>query len=220
MPGDAFSFQGYTAPTADTWGGVGNIVQGTAIIDQIVINWNWETGAILQYTANFSANGSLNWTGSGSYTDATDPEAPSVLDVLCPALSPGSGSGGGSLGDIASASLTITADNQPYVNCNTAGWTRRKMGPVDWTLAMVFDDDDPISNFAINNLEEILLYVDDTDYWTLKWGITRDFTNLTVDRETGAIIRYTANFDMAGYNENDAEGEVLRPGDVAWWPLT
>ena len=44
MPRDTFSFQTYFAPDSGAVGGDGTIFSGTVIVDQVVINFNFESG--------------------------------------------------------------------------------------------------------------------------------------------------------------------------------
>jgi hypothetical protein len=46
----------------------------------------------------------------------------------------------------------------------------------------------------------------------------RDFSGITVNRETGAIIARTINVDMAAYYGSNA-GQILLPGGTQFWPF-
>ena len=230
LPGDIFAFKGFTAPDDDgitSGSDVGVCYEGNAIIDSVVITWNWETGALLQTVHNFSGHGPYTKT-SAEYTDDTDPEMPSVLDCakwefvnMGPeGAGDSAGSGDDSWDEIVSATLTITADNVTKVNSSTAGWTERKAGPIDWTLQVVMDDNDTDSiGFDQDDNLALKLYVDDTQFWHLKWGMVGEFTGLVVDNDTGALIRQTANISMNGFPpELLTGGAITLPGAASnWW---
>jgi hypothetical protein len=228
LPGGAFVFSGFTSGITEILdGSQGTIYTGPAIVDSVAVTWNWETGGIIEQVVSFSANGALT-EDSGAVPDATDPDVPSTLDIQCVLFGEGSGSGAtsgddaasGSVDNLTTAVLTLTSDNQSYVNCSTGGWTYRKPGPIDWTLALTLQDDRlGGGQLALNEIEEFKLYTDDTDYWRLQWGIVRDFTGLTVDRETGAIISHTVNIDMCGVDNDGVRGQITLPGETTpWWP--
>jgi hypothetical protein len=218
MPGEAFAFAGYTAPDDDV-SGTGETFTGNAIIDQVVIDWNWETGAIIGTTYTFSGDGPLT-KGSGTYTDATTPDAPEScgtkieydVAIATPVWVEWE--------KLVSASLTITAANQTVINSGTANWTERRGGNIDWSLAVVQDDvDRDAQTFDIDDEGvQFKVYIDSTDYWLLKYGIIRDFTGIETNIETGAIIRQTCNVDMNAHDLTNGLGGITLPGaGAAWW---
>lgn len=223
MPGDVFAFLGYTAPTGDVANGAGERGTGNAIVDSVNINWNWKGGEILNSALNFSGHLALAWAQGADIDDASDPNAPEVAGTKIEyAIGLGAFA---ELTDLISASLTISAANQSYVNSSShiAGktWTGRRSGPIDWTLAIVHESEIR-GAFPFNKGDDISLrlYIDDTDFWLLKWGKVKDFTNLTADIETGAILNRTINIEMNGFVDGD-EGEITLPGETApWWPAT
>ena len=221
LPGDTFSFSGYSAPDDDVGGNAGKIWAGNAIVDQLVVNWNWSTGEIINMGINFSGNGALA-VSDGTHSDATDPDVPIPCGTKI------------TYGDplvletewdnLVSAVLTITAENQAYVNSSSVisgeCWTQRKPGNIDWTLAVTEQNNEGLATeIDIAADEEFRLYVDDTDFWLLKWGHVGDVSGLTVDRETGAIMQRTVNIAMNGFNPD--VGEITLPGaGSSWWPFT
>jgi len=215
MPGAAFTFAGYTAPTNDTEGGTGDVYSGSAIVDQVAVTWNYETGDIIAHTVNFSGNGELA-RSTAVYTDETTPAIEVPIDLSITA-------DGEDVCNVTTVTLTITAENKSYVNSCTDGWTKRKPGPIDATLAIAVQDTNP-DEFVASIGDSILfnLFVNDTDFWLLKWMHYKDNSGLTVNRETGDIIGFTANFEFDGFAEGIATpGEITEPGEVtAWWPAS
>jgi hypothetical protein len=218
MPGETFAFKGYTAPTDDV-SGAGITWEGTAIVDQIVITWNWETAEIITIDVTFSGHGAVTQT-SNTLTDATVPDLPETcgtkiefdVAITVPVWTEWT--------ELVSATLTITANNQTVINSSTANWTERKAGPIDWTLAVVQDDVDRASQ-AFDLDDEVVqfrLYTNATEFWLLQFGMIREFTGITVDTETGAIIRQTVNIDMNAH-DGTSIGNITLPGaGAAWWP--
>jgi hypothetical protein len=56
-------------------------------------------------------------------------------------------------------------------------------------------------------------------FWSLKWGIVKEFTGITVDRETGAIIQRTCNIEWMGFDAAGVAGEIKLPAaGSTFWP--
>lgn len=222
LPGEAFAFAGYTAPNDDAEGSDGSRYAGTSILDQVVINWNWEAGDIIQYASTFSSNGALSQSADGLYSDATAPDAPSVIgcEVRVQNVTDAA-SGVVTLDDVVSASLTITAANKPYVNSSTSGQTLRKPGPIDWTLQLNLQNDDRLT-LPMDVNDEVVVEIDieaGGTYWSLSYGLVKEFSGLTVDRETGNIVACTIPINMAAYSHVDAAiGAIVKPSGGTYWP--
>jgi hypothetical protein len=223
MPGTVFAFSGYGAPDNDLAGGTGLLYEGDAIVDSVEVRWNWQNGEILSYTVNFSGHLELDKTASGADPgDAVSPNLPIVggtkiqyamydLGVYT------------TLANLTDARLTISSQNNDYVNSSTyvspTLWTGRSGGPIDWTLAITQQDVDRAAPmFDIGDFVNLRLFTDASLYWQLKYGIVRDFSGITVNRESGEIIRRTINIDMNGYYGSN-HGEIKFPGGTQWWPF-
>lgn len=224
MPGEAFSFTGYTSPTNDTEGAVGTNYQGTSIVENVTINWNWETADIISHVVNFAGNGQLNQASDSLYSDATDPDAPSIIgcEVRIQNIT-NAASGVVTLDNVVSATLNMTAANKPYVNSSTGGYTLRKRGPFDWNLQLVCQDDD-LGAMIMDINDEVVVEIDveaGGDYWSLSYGLVKEWQGVTVDRETGNIIQATIPIEMCAFSHVDeAIGAVLLPGGATYWPYT
>lgn len=220
MPGEFISFAGYTAPDNDTLAGVGTVYEGSAIIDSVVMNWNFATNELLSHVVNFSGDGALT---------ATDADT-ALADATAPAVYPPSAgkvefSAAGStytvLTNITQATLTISAANQSAVNSSSASGTVRTPGDIDWTMALTQEKVTraAASDILIKSNYYFKLFTDATDFWLLKWGKVRDYSGIEINRETGAIIKRTINIDMSGFVGGVA-GSITKPGaGSAWWPV-
>lgn len=224
LPGDIFSFLGYTAPTNDTPGTNGERATGDAIVNSVQLNWNWRGGEILNSVVNFAGHLAVTFAQGADIDDDTDPNVPEVGGLI---IEYNIGGGWVTMDSIVSAALTISADNKDYVNSGTyVGvypngqlWTGRKSGPIDWTLAIVQENEIRGAYALQKGMDvQLRLYIDNTDFWLLKWGKVREFTNLNVDIETGNILGRTINIDMNGH-DGTGLGEITLPGEsTPWWP--
>lgn len=216
LPGEKFSFVGYTAPTDKALGGVGITYEGTAVVDSVVVNWNWESGENVNYVVNFSGDGALT-RGTGSHTDDSEVEVHGTTG-LAVALD------GDAAICVATATLTLNASNSAYVNSCTSGWNGRESGVLDAMLSLTIHarDLEAIDSGAdIGDYFALRLYVNDADYWLLKWMQLKDQTGLTVDIETGAVISYTAAFEFSAFEAGGGTpGQLLLPSGAALWPPT
>jgi len=223
MPGDAFSFQGLVAPDADDWGGDGIIYAGTGIIDSVVITWNWGSGDLLSYVANFSGNGLLT-SSSGTLSDATTPDPPIIADCKVEYETNPVGPVYAEWPDLAQVVLTLTKNNPSFVNSSTVSsgkvYRGRKAGITDFTIAIT--DQATLRNALLDRGVDLKLrvYINATEFYQLDCAQVIDYSGITVDRETGAIIQRTVNCGMNGYPSGGSEGQIVLPDLTDWWPET
>lgn len=214
MPRDSFSFAGFVAPDNDTLTGTGEKLTGTAVVDSLALTFDFSTGNPISWVVNFSGHLALTKSAAqAALTDATDPDVypPCAGKVEYDTTEQT---------DIKQAVLTISAMNKKYANTGTivAGecWTGVKAGPIDFTLAITRESSKIMLNPGVNKLIDI--YVDGTDFWSLKWAMLKDNSGLNVDIENGEIISYTENWEMNAWN--GSAGEIVQPGEAsAWYPF-
>jgi len=230
MPGELFNFEGYTAPEDDQWGSDGLTYYGQALVTQVALNLNFESSEIWNFQTSFGGDGALA-RKSDVIADATDPRAYSPLDSKIVILDPdrsvlGSGSLSASAGEescITSAALTLSVPDNTYVNSCTTPWTGRRAGPLDWTGTLNSQHIDPDDlGFEIGDDVILQLWVDDVNYWEFKWVHIKDFTGLTIDRETGAILSMGIAIEMNGFVDGLGDGHIKLPGTpgTPWWPAS
>jgi hypothetical protein len=231
MPGDVFTFDGFLAPDTGVWGTAGPTKTGDAIVESIVTSWNWDTNEPIMSVVNFA--------GVTPLTDATDTITDVTLadiktttgvwpkyDIYDPLATPTTAvpatifATGDKIVNVTKATLTISATNNRFVDSDTAGWASRTRGTLDWTLDVVQNEvalaDRP---FDVNDILGIVLPIDDTDYWYLKWGRVINFSGVTVDITTGNILTQTINIGMQAHTPTDVIGAIRAPGAVAdYWP--
>lgn len=216
FPGQSFAFQGYTAPDSGTEGDAGTIYTGTAIVSQITQTWNWGPNENHAWSATI--------LGSSSLTNpkGTLPADTSALvqdtacgtfftygaDIEIPALS--------------TATLTVTNNISQTSNSSTrdaAGcFIRRFPGAYDWTLNATQEDHE-LGLDGYPDLDgqshELKLYTNAADFWSLKWGIFQDYSNLTFNTD-GSIGSRQINVAMNA--NNGGVGHIILPGQTtpAW----
>lgn len=223
LPGDFFNFSGFTSPD-DSIDGVGMVYSGNALVTQAQMDWNWATGEVIGGQVDFAGNLALTPTAAGAqiFDDAClDADSPVGTKITYDAATPWETFV--ELTNLAQAQLTMTCQANAYVNSSTASggrlWTGQRAGPVDWTLSIT-QQDVTRTPFTKGQRVALRIYVDADDYWELFWGRVQDFTGITADRSTGAIIQQTINIGMDGFDEtaDPCYGHVLMPDGTHWWP--
>jgi hypothetical protein len=198
---------------------------GVALVTQLQINWNWTGGELINAKVDFAGHLALTASQQSPPLDASTP----VLEQI--PLSAGIQYAPGTLynvfqviPNVASATLTITNAVQEYVNSSTVVsgflWKGRKMGIIDWSLSI--NQQDNVRNlFQIGDQIALKLFIDQTTFWLMKYGLVKDFTGIQVNRETGAIIAQTIAIDMDGVSAVDGSlGTITTPGNSVYWPIT
>jgi len=220
MPGECFEFSGYTAPSSIDCGlgsGTGPTYTGDCVVEQVQIVWNWESSENIVVTTQIQGNGELV-LATGEILD----EAPAII-------LPTRNSKGFFLWDgaqelelcVKSGTLTFTSDVKDFANSCTAGWRNRQPGILDWTLSCESDDDDrsTLQDLEPNDIVWLRLYINQTEYYDLKWGMVQDFSGLTVNVETSDIISQTLNIASSPADPDTGDlGAIILPDLTQYWP--
>lgn len=214
MPRDIFTFSSYVAPDNGVEGTAGLIVTGQAIVDQVVINFNFENGEPINIQTNFT--GILALAKNAAQPAITDATAPALEEICAAKVQYAEAD----VTDVTSAVLTITAENKPYSNSSTivSGNCYQNVvpGTIDWNLAVNRQSNTFLhDNGTVGRWD---LYTNATEFWRLDWGMTREHSNFTVDNESGDIIAYTKNVEMHGHNGTSI-GQIVLPDTTVWWPF-
>lgn len=222
MPAELLSFLGYISPDDDV-SGAGMRYSGDALVAQIQQTWNWQGAEPLGGQVDFSGHLALAAASGAQIFDATCADVDTVVGTKIEYATATPFSVFTEWTNLAQATLTITATIHDFVNSSsyTGGklWTGRRAGPIDWTLS-VTEQDVIRSRFAKGDVVALRLYVDADDYWELFWGRVQNFTGITVDRSTGAIVQQTVNIAMDGFiaTEDPCYGHITLPDDTVYWP--
>lgn len=226
FPGDYFTFTGYTNEDASGAGAAS--YSGPAIVDSIALNWDWAGGGIINTQVNFGANGVLT-PGTATGTDATNVEAP---PSACTKIQYSTdGTTFVEWTDLTAAVLTISKANPTHANSSTCAqvggagptytWTHRRPGVLDWTLALTEENSDGLGANQLLGTDLVFrLFVDDSDYWEVKWGKVGEASGLNVDRATGQVLGRTINIAMNASRVNTAfDGHIINPAGTTKWPV-
>lgn len=218
MPGSQISFVGYEAPDNDV-SGDGMRYSGNALVSQLQVNWDWGAGAIINSQVDFAGHLALTAAVGAEITDSVFPTVPPVTVTKIEYST--NDSDYTELDCLVTAQWTLTSALQAYVNsCTIVSsrlWTGQKSGPIDWTLAITQQDN--ARPLAKGTRVSLKLYINATEFFLLKWARLQDYTGITVDRETGAIISQTLNFGMDGFNTDASTvGQIVLPDLSVWWP--
>jgi|SRR3989304_7278196 len=222
MPGQGFNFIGFIGPLSGTPQDVGPAYVGPAIVDNIALTINWETGDIITCVTNFSGNGEVQVLPGQDFVDNTTPKGyPSQLAKLELAMYTA-----GTLVYtpicVQQAVLNILANNIPVMDSCGDGWMRRLGGVIDWNMNFVCTEADITAqplNMLVNSYVAAKLWINSLNYWDLKWALVKEYTNFTVERDTGKLINYTVNIEMSvdsGPNSL-ADGQIILPGAITPW---
>lgn len=225
MPGDQFSFLGYTAPN-NNGSGPGVTYDGDALVEQLQVNWNWTGGEIINSNVTFQGHLELTTNQTGDeITDETCPDVPEIAGAKIMVSLEAPWSEWVEWDNLMTATLTVSCELKSFVNSGTIItnriWTGHQPGPIDWTLSVT--EQDTRRNF-VNKGQRIAvrLYVNENDYFELKWVQVNEFTDLSVNRETGDIMQQTINATMDGIDSSVDPcqvGHLLLPSGDQWWPF-
>jgi hypothetical protein len=234
FPGENVALKLFAGPDNGIFGNTGVVYEGTAIIDTLTLNWTWQPNASLGYSLGFSADGCLAQVENEYYDDTGECEA-SVCNIYAEAaaicdIETGTGTGTGTSGpplfsvinNLESAVLTVTSANQAVVNSSTECCTEREPGTIEWTLALVDQEQYPL--FQFNEYYAFKLFTEAGASWDLYYGLLDNIGDIRADRETGAIMTKTNNFlgsarICCAEDDGPTLGLVLDPAGNTKWPV-
>lgn len=108
-------------------------------------------------------------------------------------------------------SLSKKCEANKYSSTDTAGWTGKMMGPLDWSgsLTVYLNDESEDTDYLLDDLIQIgegyfaeFFYGDATiDFWVGEIKITG--IDLEMDHETGKPVAATVNFEGHGEQTMD-----------------
>lgn len=237
FPGDNIDLKLFAGPSDGVYGHTGVVYQGTGIIDSLTITWNFQPNASIGYSIGFSADSCLTLDENEYYDTSEFCEASMCqlkLDIA-DACNVETGTGTGTeadeiladplvfveIGNVQTATLTITARNNTIVNSSTNCCTQRERGIIEWTLSIVDQEQYPIWEHA--NWYAFKLYNKSASFWDLKYGMLQDINDIRVEPETGAITTKNNMFMGSGLiccgDGLQHEGTITDPDGVEQWPL-
>lgn len=228
MPGDIFEFKGYLAPSSGVWNTPGPVKVGMAIVDSVAITWDYSTNAILSSVISFSGAGGPLTDTVETIADTSTPEIeiPEGLWLRwgneSDDLATIAASEDNKIKNVERAAFVLTCTNSAFVDSETGGWTGRERGTLDWMLDITQTNinvgDTP---FGIDEVVSLVLPVNATEYWGIKWGKVLNYSGVSANIDTGEIMRQTINIAMQAHYSAVNIGEITPPGEGSpWWPWT
>jgi len=219
LPGELFEFEG--AITGDGAAAIG--AKGNSICDNVSIEWNYETGAIISHTVAFGANGALTKGTVTCPEDDTIPDPkPATGCKIERAVDPFTSFT--EIAGVRTAKLTLSKSNKAYVVSDSAGITKRSAGPFDAQVEMAILAD-AATGFniypALNTVLALRLYIDSTTFWLLKWMQVLGISGENVDIEGGDLVGGSLSFGMCGITKVSTVptvGAIITPAVVTIWP--
>lgn len=217
MPGESFSFVGYTSPTTGVYGTNGLRYSGTAMCTQLVVTWDFNTNKAVQYTLTFGGMGALSSADGAAILDATDTVKQCSRGCV---FEYGAGPTE-LLPNRVSATLTITSAVTVRSDASTNGWKTREAGPLDWTLAVVTNGHSKFFDPG-DYLEDLKIAVNETpDSFWFNDAIVGQCTDITLTADGSSIDTQTVNIHMSACDDAGVLGFIREPGETVtnFWPL-
>ncbi len=224
MPNDERQFTGYTEPANGQEGSDGITYVGPIICQQIVQNWNWQANQMFDWGITYNGNPGLIIAEGPIVLDESIPPVESAcinrIMYASTNIKPAT-----EIPKAVSASLTISAALATEANSSTTFnnecYQKSTPGNIDWTLSINQEDYQRGVDGApaIGSIIRLDLFVNGSEFWDLRFGRVEDYSNLVVDRSTGATMARTINIAMSAFNGNDA-GLIALPGQAPtspWW---
>lgn len=210
FPGQAFSFLGYGGPSNHTPGANGYRYSGNAVVTELTIMWDFTTNKVVEHSLSFVGDLGLTVSSGVAITDISEEYFPE--SIVCPMKW-----NNVDLTDMVSAQLKITSDVPSYVNSSTNLETgRRASSMIDWEAQFVIQRND--RTISEGDLQILKMYINATEFYSLKWGLAREYSGITANRETGEIMSQTLTIEMASNDGTGAIGEIILPDLSTLWP--
>lgn len=215
-PGEGFTFTGCLDTT------VNKGFSGVAIVDGVEIVVDIAAAAVIAHVVNFSANGVLDPVDTTGVEDVTIPNPPSSKGCKVQIGTFLSTAVFADFVDVTRFAISITTDNKPYVTSSTAGQTQRKEGNVDARVSIdwALDEDGMAGLPVANDINEVKLYVNATEFFHFKWLMWSEPDNVEVSRESADIINGTLTGELkvaAAPETTPAIGFIKKPGGASYF---
>jgi len=231
----SFMGDGYPAAYPGDAAFIGSIdgvtgVTGSITIESVRVNYDISTGAPVTHEVAFSGNGTLTEGAAVAVDVSVADPVPSIGVVV--SLAPASADQSEAyvvLAQVQTITLEFKRPAQSYADSSSAGYTKRKRGPLDWTLSMKVSPDATTGNAAyglagLPQPKDVKgIKIEDADGLTylLDWGMFEELGDVEANRETQAIVSCTLNASMCGTTRIATVatlGSITDPNEVAVWP--
>lgn len=208
---------------------------GAIIVDSVRVNYDIAAGAPVTHEVSFSGNGTLT-LGAAVAADASVADPVPSLGVVVSLAPPAAVPVPVELAQVQTITLEFKRANQAYSDSSSAGYTKRKRGPLDWSLSMKVSPDSNTGNAAYGleglpqpkDVRGITIEDANGDTYLLDWGIFGEISDVEVNRETQGIVSCTLTADMCGTTilmigeeppvATPTLGSITDPAEAVVWP--
>ena len=216
LPGETFTFVGYTSPTTGVYGTAGMRYTVSAMCTQMTVVWDYQANKAVRYTIQFGGMGALVVASGAAVLDATAVSKQCTRDCVMVY-----GSATALCANRTTVTLTMTSEVTVRSDASTSGWKVREAGPIDWNLAVVTNGHDKL--FVPGTyLEDLKLAVNATpDSFWFNDAIIGQTTDITLTADGSAIDTQTVNIHMSANDTAGVTGFIRRPGELVanYWPI-
>lgn len=191
VPGEYLDFLGYKGNDAGDET-PSEVAGGEILITSLDITWNWQSNEVISWQAAFTGNGEIAYTTPDLElpSDGTAPPTPCNTQwnrntVAIPALTTGT------------LNLSCTAIETVNSNSYANGfcWKGVKPGIKDAKASVTQESD--TQPYTVGELITLRCNIDATTYWELAYMHFLGYSNIQVNRETGAIITQNLDYEMS-----------------------
>jgi len=209
LPGDTLTF------TAVDRNGTG--IQGPAIVERLILDWDVESAAQQSYVMMLAGNGAAV-PGNYDVTDAAVPDSDTCRKLKAV------------IDDedfsIRRARLTLLGGNPHYVDTSTSGNRKRAAGNKAAIVDLVAYFDDYTALPVKKSFVELKLEVpDDPDntFWVVNYVLIQEVRTRVVLRPDGqgrgVLNEVRIRGVWSGFSAGE-EGSLTAPDETAWWPTS
>lgn len=215
MPGETFTFVGYTSPTTGVYSTAGMKYTVSAMCSGITVTWDYSANKAVRYTMQFGGMGALVVASGAAVVDAT--AIVKVKSRLCPMVY---GAAVPLLANRTIVTLNITSALTIRSDASTGGAKVRETGPIDWNLAVQTTGHDQYFTPG-TYLASLKLSVNATpDSFWFDDAIVGQVTDVTLTADGTAIDTQTVNIHMAASGADGIVGFIRKPAELVanYWP--
>ncbi|HUT10430.1 MAG TPA: hypothetical protein VMY42_08035 [Thermoguttaceae bacterium] len=201
---------------------------GAIIVESVRVNIDISTGAPITHEVAFSGSGALT-LGAAVEADASVATPVPSIGGKVELATPAAEQSYTELAQVQTITLELKRPSTTYADSSSAGYTKRKRGPLDWTCSIKVGPDSNTGNAAYGleglpqpkDVKSIKITDGNDTTWILDWGIFDDISDIEVNRETQQVVACTLNASMCGTTDIatvQTLGSIVDPAVATVWP--
>jgi hypothetical protein len=187
--------------------------EGDVLVYETVLNFPKAQGGVINWSANWGAQGDLVKSTSTAYSDDTREPGPPASKLKISIEGTPDSDSWSDVADVQAATLTF---RMPPVTSVEGGFVYREAGNLECDLSFeVNNDDEEVALYALNAIKRVRVYVTDSLFYMLDAVQFGAHSNFRVVRgPTPQMIGYTVNGMWTALRSRTpaALGEILLPG--------